>query len=115
MLVSLLQESVQEWFAFDIHTRLFIKDSGEASFEFNSDDGSRLAIDGKEVILNDGIHAPTRKSGNAILAKGFHDVAVQYFQGPKNEIALELRWKIGSMASFEVIPPEAFSRVEISK
>jgi hypothetical protein len=102
--------NVTEWFSLDIHTRVFIKDAGESAFEFFSDDGTRLTIDGKEIILNDGIHSPKRKAGTTTLTRGMHDVSIQYFQGPKYQIALELRWKVGTMSSFEIIPPEAFVR-----
>ena len=56
-----------------------------------SDDGSKVFINDKLLINNDGIHGP-RKIGQLSLDKGFHRLNVQYFQGPRFAIALELFW-----------------------
>ncbi len=40
------------------------------TFHVTSDDGSKLWIDDKQVVNNDGIHAPTLKSGKMKLIKG---------------------------------------------
>lgn len=55
--------------------------AGAYTFHLNSDDGSKLLIDGKTVVDNDGIHAPLSKSGSAELTKGVHAVVVDFFQG----------------------------------
>ena len=41
---------------------LKIARDGEYRFRLTSDDGSKLWIDGKPVVANDGIHAPTTAS-----------------------------------------------------
>jgi mono/diheme cytochrome c family protein len=51
------------------------------TFSTNSDDGSKLWIDGKQVVNNDGIHPPTTKQGKTKLTKGVHKVVVGFFQG----------------------------------
>lgn len=44
-----------------------------------SDDGSRLWIDGKLIVDNDGLHTPQTKDGTIALAAGLHSIAVGYF------------------------------------
>lgn len=81
-----------EWFAIDYHGRIMLPQAGTYAFRLTSDDGSKLFIDGREVIDNDGIHGPGNADGEAELAAGIHDVRVQYFQGPREEVALILEW-----------------------
>ena len=50
-------------------------------FRLTSDDGSKLWIDGKVVVDNDGVHPSTTVTGNVALTKGRHKVTVGYFQG----------------------------------
>jgi mono/diheme cytochrome c family protein len=54
---------------------------GTYSFKLNSDDGSRLFIDDKLVLDNDGIHAPREVAGKTILTRGTHKVVVTFIQG----------------------------------
>ncbi len=58
---------------------------GDYKFRLGSDDGSRLVIDGKQVILNDGIHPTTFKNGSIKLDAGIHDVRIEYFEGGGEE------------------------------
>src|SRR5262245_44496511 len=55
--------------------------AGKYTFTLSSDDGSRLLIDGKKIVDNDGIHATETKAGSVELTKGVHQVIVDYFQG----------------------------------
>ena len=55
--------------------------AGTYQFWLISDDGSRLLVDGKKVVDNDGIHAPTIANGKVRLTRGIHKVQVQFFQG----------------------------------
>ncbi|NOG55791.1 MAG: hypothetical protein HND57_15935 [Planctomycetes bacterium] len=48
-------------------------------FALNSDDGSRLIIDGRIVVNNDGLHGPAVKYDVIGLAAGWHEVAVEFF------------------------------------
>jgi outer membrane protein OmpA-like peptidoglycan-associated protein len=81
-----------EWFAIDYQGRIMLPQAGTYTFRLTSDDGSKLFIDGREVIDNDGIHGPQPMDGEATLAAGIHEVRVQYFQGPREEVALVLEW-----------------------
>ena len=54
---------------------------GQYKFHLRSDDGSRLSINGETVIENDGIHTErVSVSNNLVLAKGEHEISVEYFQ-----------------------------------
>jgi mono/diheme cytochrome c family protein len=55
--------------------------AGRYMFTLSSDDGSRLSIDGKKVVDNDGVHPTTTHSGSVELTKGVHKVTVDFFQG----------------------------------
>jgi len=61
------------------------------AFYLYSDDGSRLAIDGRVVIDNDGVHAGAEKSGKARLTAGKHAVTIDFFeQTGGEELRVEL-------------------------
>ena len=81
-----------EWFAIDYQGRIMLPQAGTYTFRLSSDDGSKLFIDGRELIDNDGIHGMSAVDAEAQLAAGIHDVRVQYFQGPREEVALVLEW-----------------------
>jgi len=108
-----------EWFALQTTTTLQIAEEGDYVFQMNSDDGSKLSIDGKLLIDNDGLHQARgpgpedsqtegQKEATVRLAAGDHPLALDYFQGPKFRIALELKWKKPSATTFEYVPREAF-------
>lgn len=70
---------------------LNIKNDGDYKFHLHSDDGSRLFIDGEQVVVNDGIHAGQTKSGSAKLSKGIHKIRVEYFEaGGGEEFRLDI-------------------------
>ena len=74
---------------------------GSYRFFLASDDGSRLLIDGQEVINHDGIHpASDIKEKGLTLDKGEHEFRLEYFQGG-GQIELYTAWK-GS--DFQITP-----------
>ncbi len=79
-----------EWFALRYTGKFTVTAAGTYSFRLMSDDGSKLYIDGRLVIDNDGVHAPSDASGSVNLTAGSHTIVVEYFQGPAVEIALQL-------------------------
>lgn len=80
----------QEWFAIDYTGRFWIQKPGLYRFALTSDDGSRLDIDDQTVVDNDGIHPALTKSASIELSGGIHKIRVQYFQGPRLQVALIL-------------------------
>lgn len=81
-----------EWFAIRYTARVHFPSDGVYGFRMNSDDGSVLKIDGQEVVNNDGQHAPRERSGSVELTAGPHDIQLDYYQGPRYQIALQLWW-----------------------
>ncbi len=79
-----------EWFAIDYKGYFKVKKPGKFDFRLVSDDGSRLYIDGKLVVDNDGVHATASASGSVQLRDSTHSIRLQYFQGPRYQIALQL-------------------------
>jgi hypothetical protein len=80
----------QEWFAIEYTGRFWIEKPGPYRFALTSDDGSRLYIDNQTVVDNDGVHPVATKSGSVELSGGIHTIRVQYFQGPRLQVALVL-------------------------
>lgn len=58
-----------------------IERMGRYTFYLASDDGSKLYINGNEIIDNDGDHGVLTKSGSMILPEGMHHVKVEWFNG----------------------------------
>jgi hypothetical protein len=79
-----------EWFAIDYTGRFWIESPGEYRFILTSDDGSRLYIDDKKLIDNDGLHMSASVDGTVKLKGGIHEIRVSYFQGPRFHVALTL-------------------------
>jgi hypothetical protein len=79
-----------EWFAIDYTGKFWIDKPGKYTWALLSDDGSRLYIDGHQVIDNDGMHPARGCAGTDHLKRGEHRIRLSYFQGPRDEIALIL-------------------------
>jgi mono/diheme cytochrome c family protein len=59
---------------------------GNWKFHLSSDDGSRLVIDGKEIIRIGGVHPTEHKEKSVTLSAGKHAVTVDYFEGGGEEV-----------------------------
>ncbi len=76
---------------------IFVPESSTYTFETNSDEGSRLYIDqdysfsAVPLVNNDGIHTATSATGDITLTRGYHKIAVAYFERTGNE-TMELYW-----------------------
>ena len=57
-----------------------IDTAGDTTFFTNSDDASRLFIDGALVVDNPGLHGTQERSGTVNLSQGFHDVRLEYIE-----------------------------------
>jgi len=60
--------------------------AGTWGFELASDDGSRLTVDGRRVIDNDGVHPTTRRAGTIELAAGVHPIVIEYFEAAGEQV-----------------------------
>ena len=100
-----------EWFGIDYKGRFWVDKPGLYRFFLTSDDGSRLYIDDKLVIENDGLHAAETVNGGVKLSYGIHSIRVSYFQGPGLALALILAvarpdgpWRVFNTDEFKPPP-----------
>lgn len=82
---------------------------GTYTFHTRSDDGSRLYIGDKEVVVNEGVHPATDKSGTIELKAGDHAFAVTYFESA-GEQELSVSWQ-GPEIPLQPIPPGVLFKV----
>ncbi len=76
---TLASEITSTHFAARLSARLVIDQGDDYQFYLASVDGSRLWIDGKLFIDNDGLHALREQSNSGYLSKGEHVITVEYF------------------------------------
>ena len=58
--------------------KINIPTTGPYGFFTNSDDGSRLFIDGALVATSDGPHGTVETGGAVMLTSGLHDIRIDY-------------------------------------
>jgi hypothetical protein len=78
-----------ELFAIEFEGYLLIPADDVYGLSLVSDDGSRLLLNGKEILSNDGIHGMQEESGYFPLGKGHHKLRLEYFQR-KGGVGLKL-------------------------
>jgi hypothetical protein len=72
---------------------LVVPTDGEYTFYLDSDDGSRLTIDGQQVIEYDGVHGMgSEQQATVKLAAGRHPIRLDYFQSG-NGLGLQVAWQ----------------------
>ncbi|MFB3788980.1 MAG: lamin tail domain-containing protein [bacterium] len=59
---------------------VMIPSDGTWTFGINSDDGARLRIDGRDVIVDDTLHGPQDVFGIVNLTTGPHEIELVYFE-----------------------------------
>ncbi len=64
---------------------LNINTAGTYTFFISSDDGSSLELDGNLVVINDGLHGITTRSGTVDLTVGAHFFTVLFFENTGGE------------------------------
>jgi len=95
----------EDHYAVIFSSTLQICEAGRCKFELASYDGSRLIIDGKEIINNDGSHSRTTKYGVADLTSGSHIIKVEYFEDHGGQ-SLELRYAPEGKTPRPIFPSE---------
>ncbi len=79
-------------FGFVFKANLNVPFDGDYEFYLSSDDGSRLIVDGKTVVNNDGVHpAGEAVSGKISLTAGSHQLEVDYIEFGGEE-SLQVAW-----------------------
>ncbi len=98
-----------ENFYVEVRGFLNVKTAGSYELSLGSDDGSRLELDGRVVIDNDGLHAMTPAHTRVELTAGEHPLRIVYFQ-MGGGLGLELRWRMTGAAN----EPEAIAGSALS-
>ena len=81
-----------------------IPKDGAYIFHLESDDGSRLFIDGKQVVDHGGTHEMTEMSGRAELKAGDHEIKVEFFDA-EEEAGCILSWETAGDEPRKWCPP----------
>ncbi len=97
-----------EWFGIEYNGRFNAIKQGRYTFRLVSDDGSKLFIDDSLVINNDGLHGAASKTGVIDLDDAGHKIKIQYMQGPRWSIALQLFAKLDNEKE-QIFPGEYFT------
>lgn len=86
------------------HIKGFINIGEDDNFVFRlvSDDGSRMWLDNRLLIDNDGMHGPQARDGEIMLKKGKHPVEILFYQGVSG-LTLSLQWARHGDNKFSVI------------
>jgi hypothetical protein len=79
-----------------------LEKAGKIKFLVESDDGSRLFIDGKQVVGNPGLHAMEKKDGEVELTAGPHELKLEFFQN-EGGAGCKLSWSTEGKEE-EIVP-----------
>lgn len=79
---------IKDHFAVRFTGSFSIPETNIYRFVLESYDGSKLIIDGKEIINNDGVHYEILRDGYAALEKGQHTIELDYFDFTRRETLL---------------------------
>jgi hypothetical protein len=72
-----------------------------------SDDGSKVFVDGSLLVDNDGLHGMDEKKGSKLLTKGKHPLVVEFSQWDWGG-GLVMRWMSSKENQKQIIPASAF-------
>lgn len=98
---------LQSHFAIRWSGKIKLPSDGRYTFYLESDDGSRLLIDGKKVLDNGGLHEMQESDETVELKEGEHDIVIDYFENENDGGAgCVLSWKTEKVKK-EVVPASA--------
>ncbi|UOY07193.1 alkaline phosphatase family protein [Muricauda sp. SCSIO 64092] len=92
----------KEQVALVMESHLEVDYSGKYTFFINSDDGSKLYVNGLLLVDNDGNHGVLERSGSLDLEKGKHLIRVEFYNGGGG-YHLDVRYK-GPNVPKQIIP-----------
>ena len=86
--------------------KIRIPADGKYTFFLESDDGSRLFIDGSQIVDNGGVHAMEETSGSVQLTAGDHALKAEFFE-KDIDAGCKLSWKSDKLEK-QIVPAEVF-------
>ncbi|MFC8659658.1 family 16 glycoside hydrolase [Streptomyces parvus] len=95
-------------FATEVTAYLNVESAGTYDFRITSDDGSRLIIDGTQIIDNGGKHGAQPKEGTAELTEGHHALRIDHWDGEYDQRLL-LEWRPPGTDAYTVVPTSVLS------
>lgn len=98
-----------EWYAIRYTGYILLTGNASNSYKLRltSDDGAKLYIDGSLTVNNDGLHAPNAVTGTVLAQEGWHYFKLDYFQGPRTQIALALEVSVDNGATWALVDNES--------
>lgn len=90
-------------FALRFSGTLNVPRDGRYRFWLTSDDGSRMYLDGRQLIDNDGLHGNVEKQARLKLAAGPHSLVVTYFDNGGGD-GLKFEWEGPDMPRSAIAP-----------
>lgn len=109
-------ESVDEKFAgTDLNVHFYVRwtgilripKDGKYTLYTVSDDGSRVFIDGKQVVDNGGLHAMEEKNSEELdLKAGDHEIKIEFFQN-EGGAGVKVLWSTAGVEK-QAVPESAF-------
>lgn len=106
--IDISSKKGKDKYGFSFEGFVSVPKDGIYKFYISSDDGSKLFIDDKLLIDNDGLHGMGEKSSEAPLAMGYHAIKILYFE-KGGEDNLEVLWE-GPGLKKTMIPASALVR-----
>ncbi|MDP2337028.1 MAG: GH92 family glycosyl hydrolase [Bacteroidota bacterium] len=102
--------SKDNYYGYRFHGFIRVPKDGIYTFYLISNDGSRLFIDGQELIENDANHGSKEEPGSIGLKAGLHPILVKYFQcgGGKS---LSVSWSGPGLEKHEIQAKELFCKL----
>lgn len=95
-------------FAFTATGYIYLDKDDNILFQLSSDDGSRMWIDGRQLIDNDGNHGMDPKEAEVALRAGYHSLRIDYFQGGGGR-GISLKWARFGDPGLKVISETQFT------
>jgi cytochrome c len=90
-------------FALTAEGFLFIEQDDNILFQLSSDDGSRMYLNNRLLIDNDGSHGMEAKEAEVALKAGYHSIRIDYFQGGGGR-GISLKWANSKNSEMAVVP-----------
>lgn len=91
--IALSVTTQTETFGLVFTNQISVSVAANYQFSTNSDDGSKLIIDGTTVVDNDGLHGARLREGTIFLNPGTYDLRVEFFEKNGGQV-LEVLYRI---------------------
>lgn len=104
--------SLTSWFGVRFRGNITLPEANVYTFRLFSDDGSQLYINDELLIEHGSQHPASAKDSSAktFSSVGPHTLRVDYFQGPPQQIAIQLYVKKQGEADFSIVPASWLDR-----